>query len=113
MTAGLFSVPSPITGRIGDTYLGNVVVEPFSAHFSRGASIVPVVVARHVPEDIVHSLCRDMGEEGLDEVLMFQIGKVYNGVNSAHLDDALEEAAYSLYRPTPPPRAARRNFHCL
>ena len=44
-------------------------------------SIVPIVVARHVLEDVVHSLCRDMGEERLDEALLCQVGEIYNSVN--------------------------------
>ena len=70
-------------GRIGDAYFGNVVVEPFGALLSIRASIVPIVVARHVLENIVHSLRRDMREKGLDEALVSQIGQICNNVNRA------------------------------
>jgi hypothetical protein len=64
-------------------YLGNVVVEPFRAQCSIRTSIIPVVVARHVLQDIVHSLRRDMREERFDEALVRQVGKVCKSVNKS------------------------------
>jgi hypothetical protein len=64
-------------------YLGNVVVEPFRAQCSIRTSIIPVVVACHVLQDIMHSLRRDMREERFDEALMCQVGKVCNSVNKS------------------------------
>jgi hypothetical protein len=66
---------------IGEAYLGNVVVEPFGTQSPVSTSVVPVVVTRHVLENIMHSLRRYMGEEGLDETLLRQVGEIYNSVN--------------------------------
>jgi hypothetical protein len=40
---------------IGAAYLGNMVVEPFGAQCPISTSVVPIVVARHVLQDIMHS----------------------------------------------------------
>ncbi len=64
-------------------YLGNVIMKPLRAHFSRSASVVPIVVARHVLEHSVHSLRRHMREKRLDEPLMCQGRQVCHSVSRA------------------------------
>jgi hypothetical protein len=58
-----------------------MVVEPFGAQCPISTSVVPIVVARHVLHDIMHSLRRDMREERLDEGLMLQVREIYNSMN--------------------------------
>ncbi|KAJ0162989.1 hypothetical protein CTA2_3718 [Colletotrichum tanaceti] len=61
--------------RRGDD-AGDVVVQPDGARLARRPAVVAVVVARHVPEHVVHLGPVDLGEEGPDEVLMCEFGEV-------------------------------------
>jgi hypothetical protein len=63
--------------RLESFHLGNMVVEPLSALLPNYATVVPIVVACHVSEDVVHSLGRNIRKERLYEILMSHIGKVY------------------------------------
>lgn len=56
--------------RVRVVHLGDVVMEPLGALFSSSPAEVSIVVARHVFEDIVHTLRRNLGEQRFDEVLM-------------------------------------------
>jgi len=63
--------------RLESFHLGNMVVEPLGTLLPNYATVIPIVVARHVSEDVVHSLGRNIRKERPYEILMSQIGKVY------------------------------------
>ena len=62
-----------------------MVVQPFGAQCAISTSIVTIVVPRHVLEDIVHPLRRDMREEGLNEGLVPQVWEICHSVNKSTL----------------------------
>ena len=64
---------------MGDrTHLGEMVVQPSSALLTVGGVVVAAVVAGHVFQDVVHLISRDVLEARLDELLLRQLGHVWD-----------------------------------
>lgn len=87
-----------------------MVMEPLGALLPNNATIVSIVVARHVMEDVMHSLGRNVGKKRSYEMLMRQIGKVYEAFCEYISRAILQLQTHELCRPTMRQPAARKIF---
>ena len=57
-------------------YLGNMVVKPESTLFTRDTAKIPGIVARHVFQDIMHPLGRNVTKQWAHQRLVPELGKI-------------------------------------